>query len=211
MIDAKDCIVVTGYDEAGASIGDLTSTTHKSYAEKWGFSFLCNRKYDGVTPPSWQKLGLVRQELLNHDLVLWLDMDVVVTNPNVDFREIPGSHEGLTFSFDWEFSRPTLFTAGIFIASHCSRSFRFLDEAMTLTEYSDWANYTHDQGAMQAVAAKGPEWAEIVQVLPHKYLAPVPIEAQPMAVAPWRKGDFLCHLTGISNKQRVEMFPRYAT
>jgi len=211
MISPRDCLVLTGYDDNGAKIGDLTSELMAKYATRWGFSYKCNRKYDPDTHPSWQKLGIVRRELLNHDLVLWMDMDVVVTNPRIDFREIAENFEGLTFSYDWEVRDPSLFTAGVFIVKHCPRSFRFLDEAMTKTSYAHWETHgTTDQGAMREVYASSCEWRDCVRVLPHIFLAPVPVEAQPKAVSPWHSGNFLCHLTGIDNDRRVDLFHKFA-
>ena len=211
MISAKDCLVLTGYDDNGAKIGDLTSELMAKYAVRHGFSFKCNRKYESDTHPSWQKLGLVRRELLNYDRVLWMDMDVVVTNPRIDFRNIEEHFEGLIFSFDWEYREPSLFSAGIFIAKHCPRSFRFLDEVLTKIGYSQWEhNCTTDQGAMREVYGSDCEWRDCVKVLPHIYLAPVPVEAQPKSIDPWVPGNFLCHLTGIDNDRRVELFHKFA-
>jgi hypothetical protein len=211
MISAKDCLVLTGYDDNGAKIGDLTSELMAKYAARWGFSFKCNRKYEVDTFSSWQKLGLVRRELLNYDLVLWMDMDVVVTNPRIDFRTISEYFEGLTFAFDWEYREPSLFSAGIFIAKHCPRSFRFLDEALTKVHYSLWENeYTTDQGALRLVYGSDCERRDCVRVVPHHVLNAVPTEVQPKSIDPWVPEDFLCHLTGIDNDRRVELFHKFA-
>ena len=213
MISAKDCLVLTGYDDNGAKIGDLTSDLMAKYAARWGFSFKCNRKYEVDTFSSWQKLGLVRRELLNYDLVLWMDMDVVVTNPLVDFRKISEYFEGLTFAFDWEYGAPhtDMFSAGVFIAKHCPRSFRFLDEAMTKTKFSKRENFTTtDQGALREVYNSSCEWRDCVRVVPHSVLNSVPKEVQPKSFDPWVPGNFLCHLTGIGNDRRVELFHKFA-
>jgi hypothetical protein len=213
MISSKDCLVLTGYDDNGAKIGDLTSDLMAKYAARHGFSFKCNRKYEVDTFSSWQKLGLVRRELFGYDLVLWMDMDVVVTNPLVDFRKISEYFEGLTFAFDWEYGAPhtDMFSAGVFIAKHCPRSFRFLDEAMTLTKYSKRENYiTTDQGALREVYGSSCEWRDCVRVVPHHALNAVPTEVQPKSIDPWVPGNFLCHLTGIGNDRRVELFHKFA-
>lgn len=209
MIDYRECLVLTGYDDKMASIGDLTVRGKKKYAERWGFDFKCHRDYSPDTHPAWQKLGIVRSALLSHKLVLWLDADILVTNPDVDFvQEIAKEHMGFTFSYDWEFTDPDLFTSCAFTVMSCPRSFRFLDEAMKQTRFSVVTSCTWDQEAMRTVNRMGGEWAETVRVLPHRELASVPTEVQ-RSVSPWQPGDFLCHLGGIPNEWRVVLFDKF--
>ena len=207
MIDPQNCLVLTGYDHHMQAIGDLTAPTQKAYADKWGFSFFCNREYTADTHPAWQKLGLIRKNLMVYELVIWIDADVFITNPDVDIRNIADGHMGLTFSYDWEYTDPDLFTSCAFTVRSCPISFRFLDEAMKLTKYGEWNSITWDQQALREVRRRGGDFAQAVRVLPHRVLASVPSDVQ-KSVSPWKAGDFLCHLGGIPTPQRVVKFKK---
>jgi hypothetical protein len=153
------------------------------------------------------KLHWVWDALPLFDEVVWLDMDTVLTNMDVTVEDIRGKHSGLTISLDWEVMNPRQFSSGNFIAANTPDMIEFFDEALKLTQHADVACW--DQNAMREVYCRGGKWERLVCVLPHCKLGSVPVEAQPGAIAPWKPGDFLCHLTGIGNEKRIELFHKF--
>lgn len=201
MMPADRCLVLTGYDDAMAEVGDRVSRTHERYAAKWGFRFVRHRSYQGGEHPSWQKLRIVTSYLRDCDVLLWLDADTVVTNEGFDFRSLE-PRAGILASADWNCSDGTRFSAGNYVAYAGDRTFDLLSAAQTLRQYAGRPNW--DQDAMQDLSLRA-WWEGVVTILPNRALNSVPVQAQPTAVAPWQPGDFLCHLTGIPNARRLDM------
>lgn len=86
--------IVTGHE--GAEFGvvmSITSPLMSSYAKRHGVDYLAV-EYGGITsirrPPSWKKLVAIGGMLSAYDEVLWLDADVVVSDPSDNiFDEFP--------------------------------------------------------------------------------------------------------------------------
>lgn len=98
------------------------------------------------------------------------------------------------------------FSAGNFIVVKSPDAYLVLTETMKLTH---WANKPMwEQSAMWELVDTRPDLQGAFHVLPRRVLNAVPRDIQP-TIDPWRPGDFLCHLTGISNENRIRLFPRF--
>jgi hypothetical protein len=201
-------LVLTGYDDNMRAVGSWSSTCLCSYAIRHGYSFEVVRTFLSGSHPSWQKLRIIEERLARHDAILWVDADVVVTNPAIDWTKIPETKDGLWLSRDWDaVDRPDYFSAGVMIVFSCSESLDILKSAQEMTQ---WANTPlWDQCALQGVFNSDEKLRSHIHVLPRRMLNSVPAMIQKGAAEPWEKGDFLCHLTGIGNDQRMEAIGRF--
>jgi hypothetical protein len=203
-------LILTGYDDAMAVIGDVTTPSKRAYAERQGYDFHCERDYDPASHPSWQKIRLFYDLLPLYDAILWLDADTLVTNPEIRVEDLIGDHAGLTLSRDWsgctEEDYPKHFSMGNFVMTDSPESYRLLDLMGSRTR---WANQPlWEQQAMQEVYLYAPEIRPYVQILDRRAMNSVPWKG---AESTWQPGDFVCHFTGIPNAQRLrdmaELFP----
>lgn len=206
MSNSKRFLVLDGFDENMSSVGNLTVISHRLYAERQGYSFETVRSYKAGSHPSWQKLEIIRDRLNDYDCILWLDADVVVTNMSIQISDILGNMEGIVCSRDWCLEGSD-FSAGVLIITRCMGSRQVIDAAMRKTE---WKNkLLWDQSALQEVYHKDEGLRGVFHILPRRTLNSVPSDAQSEAVEPWQSGDFICHLTGISNALRIFLFDKY--
>lgn len=196
----SDLLVLTGYDDAMAEVGDMTALSKESYARRHGYSFLSNRRYTSCAHPSWQKLHFVKLLLPQYAAVLWLDADTLVTNPEIVADQLAAGHKGLTVSQDWGLNDGlSPFSMGNFLLTNDARSYRLLD---LVDKRAHWANTPlWEQSALQEEWRQNPELQSWVQILPPRALNSVPF---PTAHDPWQPGDFLAHFTGVENHVRIE-------
>jgi hypothetical protein len=198
-------LVLTGYDDAMAEVGDLCAPSRVAYAERRGYSYHCCRKYEPGSHPSWQKIRLLRDLLPGHEAVLWLDADTMVTNPEISVEGLAADDRHLLYvSRDWTTcsaaDEPHHFSMGNFLLRNTPTTFAVLD---LIESRAEWANVSlWEQSAIQAEHRENPALRRVVRVMPRRVLNSVPY---PDAVEPWAPGDFLAHFTGIANHIRVEL------
>jgi len=200
-------LVLSGYDDNMASVGDRCTRTHGDYARRNGFYHEVVRKYLPGTHPSYQKILLIAERIPLYDCILWLDADSVVTNPDA-FR--PGSVVGacMEISIDWCAPVPddlrTLYVScGNFVFYNTDASTRFLETWDRYSQpYSTSRHGCWEQDGLQA-AMRSSEWFNR-QVFrrPRKTLNSVHRTCvngnfPSSAPMPWEPGDFLLHLTNV--------------
>jgi hypothetical protein len=201
MIEANRCLVLTGYDDVMTLVGDITSKTHQAYALKYGFNFEVFKNYGYKAHPAFQKLELIKDRLDKYDLILWLDADMLVTNPDIDFRDLVGDRKGMIFSMDWNGKSDSMFSSGACITVCGPEAGEVIDDALRRKHWA-WRPLW-DQSALQEVCRA--KLKQYFHILPRRKLNAVPIVVQPNSTEPWMPGDFTCHLTGIRNDMRLEI------
>lgn len=203
-------LVLTGYDDAIACVGDVTTPSKAAYAAVRGYDFFCERHYTPDSHPSWQKIRLLYDLLPRYDAVLWLDADTLVTNPEIRVEDLIAGHSGLVVSRDWsgcsEEDYPKHFSMGNFVFTNSPESFKLLDLMECRTR---WMNQPlWEQQAIQEVFLDTPSIRPYVKILDRRAMNSVPWRG---AESTWQPGDFVCHFTGIPNAQRLrdmgELFP----
>jgi len=198
-------ILITGYDHGMSGIGQKTAPLMESYAKKHGMKFYCHSKYSDKYHPSWQKVRLIVQAIQEGNNVLWLDADTVITNP----AEVPWKEFGnkLNVSRDWGCDATELhhFSMGNFYA--CRDTIMLFRAAESRA--SKWGNNPlWEQSCLQEMHQALDDARSAIRVHPRRVFNPVPIMAQLTAQEPWKEGDWLCHLTGISNEERLDLFEK---
>ena len=195
-------LILTGYDDAFAEIGDLTTPIKAAYAQRHGYEFRCVRDYEPGTHPSWQKLRLMKGMLPRHDWIFWMDADGVVTNAERSVEEYVLGDErcagkSLIASLDW--AGPSPWNAGHFLIRNTPGMLRFLEAC--LWHEPKWGNCAFwDQSAMQEHIRP-----EDLAVLPRRMLMAVPRACRDAAPEPWEPGDFIAHCTMDDQTARLEI------
>lgn len=71
--------IITGYDSRMQSMGELTSATWMRWAKLHGYEFVRHSSLGDVTPrhPSWGKLRLLLQGIVDGYTCVWVDADSV--------------------------------------------------------------------------------------------------------------------------------------
>jgi len=221
--------VLTGYDDAFAGVGDLTTPRIAEYADTHGFYYRCQRHYHTSTHPSFQKVELALQELISlADVVIWIDADALITNNFIN--PLQRCKPGLNVSQDWgrqedkEKNGIPLthhFSMGIFVATR---------EAVPVLKWllyqTQW--YFHplwEQSALQEGMEKHDWIYKLVHIHPRRFMNSVDEELGHLIDSetgreyhdgnppqePWQVGDWLCHLTGRPNEERIKRINQFHT
>lgn len=90
MGDVVLCSIGTGPQE---KLLRLARRSLEPFAERHGYALdLRTEPLDTERPAPWSKVALVRELLASHELVVWLDADLVVVDPSRDITdELPAS------------------------------------------------------------------------------------------------------------------------
>lgn len=199
--------IITGSDHYMHDLGVLTGNLINKYSKIHGFDFLiaCFQDisfFPSKIHPAWKKLEVVSDSLNYHDRVIWMDADVIITNPNIP---PPETTSGFHASRDWGADGGELdFNSGVFIAH--KDVLPMFEEAQKLTQWQNKPLW--DQSALREVA---PQFQDKITIYPRRTFNPVPIDIHETVVDPWQPGDWLCHLTMVPLKKKIELFHKYAS
>ncbi len=190
-------LVLTGYDSAFEPIGRLTTPLMEEYAEKHGFEFRLLSRGWIVEHPSWWKMRFLTYALKHYHRVIWMDADIVVTNPEI----VPPGESGYHCSQDWgrDATEPWMLSNCCFAA--------FPDSVpmirWVLKNKDAISCEFHEQNHMRQ-AATMQEF--IITVHPPRVFNAVPIEIHETVREPWQPGDWCAHLTMVDLRERVRLF-----
>jgi hypothetical protein len=191
-------LLLTGFDNNFKPIGNLTSPLLLSYASQHDIDFLCLRDYPKDIPASWYKVtGVLTGFAAGYDRVLWMDADILITNPTI----MPPWTNGFHASCDWS-PNDLLFNMGCFLAC---RDTRYLFEEL-IKHRSKYPGQPWEQACMRNLYRRNKETREIIHIHPRRMFNAVPIEVHGEVVDPWQPGDWVCHLTNLPIEQRIALF-----
>lgn len=206
-------LVLSGYDDAMAPIGDRCTVTHKAYAERHGYAHEVVREYLPTSHPSHQKIRLLKERIDKFDAILWLDADTVVTFHGLRIEDAFGMDGNIMdISVDWcappedddPFPITTSYVScGNFILWNTPDTARFIAEweAASLP-YATRNLCCWEQDGLRA-AMKQSEWFNKKVERWHRcaFNAVHPTCCNRNfpngAPKPWKPGDFLLHLTNV--------------
>lgn len=84
-------------------------------------------------PPSWSKILAVKHYLKDHDWVMWLDADTIVTNPDIRLESlVPRSTNGPDFVITVDGGG---YNAGIWLLRRSDWAYKFLDRWWDMKQY----------------------------------------------------------------------------
>lgn len=148
-------LVTAAGPQLRAGLQDLALPTFARYAAQWDWELVVeDLAIDGADAQTvarqarWAKLRLIRQALAAHDLVLWLDPDVLVLRDDEDVAQHlhPETFQALALEHVPAEHRVNPNT-GVWLVRSCPQAFAFLDAVAAAGQQpGPWA----DQGAVLA-------------------------------------------------------------
>lgn len=194
-------LLFTAFDSAMAPIGDLTSPLMLEYANRHGMDFRCLRTNGSIPDSYWVKIFEVARLLPHYDRMIWLDADIVITNPEF----APPWFTGFQASFDWGVDAldESQFSACCFVIG---RDMQALIEDVTHS-FSNFKDRDFpEQSALRHFYRNGGDYRFRMRTHSRRTFNAVPREISEEAPEPWEKGDWCAHLTHVSVEKRAELF-----
>jgi hypothetical protein len=205
-------LILSGYDDAMAPIGDRCTATHKAYAERHAYDHEVVRHYLPTSHPSHQKIRLLKERIHKYDGILWLDADTVVTDLGHWFEdiEVPTEHV-MDISVDWcappqdddaDIITSTYVSCGNFILWNTPNTPRFLAEwEEASVPYATRNLCCWEQDGLRAAMRSIWFNCRVMRHHRRKFNAVHPTcvnrNFPDRAPKPWEPGDFLLHLTNV--------------
>lgn len=200
-------------DNKMEDVFNLTLPSKINYVKKNGYDLLALRSFGSDKNKRYEdrEIGFLRavrvfEALDNYEYVMWLDADALVTNPEMKISDFQIDNSIFYCSYDWMGN--TSLNTGNFIMKNTKHTKEFIN---AFYELSKKYNFPEEQYTFN-VMYRHTEYGQSMKVLDHKYLNAVPsIEMytkkvwgnRPAPTNPWQKGDFLLHVTGIANSERI--------
>jgi hypothetical protein len=192
-------VVCTCYSGNMQEVADLTVPSHKKLADFLGAVHVVETVPEEGA--AWAKLDMVSQLLPSFEALLWLDTDLLVTNPAA---LQPCSQENL-ITAPWDING---FNSGVFWALNGILVRKFFHACRTHGR-SVWGDrVAGDQIAMQHFSSHTP-YRGLVHLVPLKSFCSYwkgAYEYPGCEADWWGDGDAALHLPGIPNERRVEIF-----
>lgn len=150
----------------------LASITFRRYGRRHGYELdLRDEVLDASRPPAWSKVALIRALLSEHELVLWLDADVVVARGDRDIAsELPDDR--FMAMVEHTVGGKANPNTGVMVIRSGAEARRFFQEVWDKTEYlnhrwweqaavMDLLGYDPDTGEQ----VRGSEWSNRIHWL----------------------------------------------
>lgn len=214
-------------DSTMEEVFDLTLASKQRYAKKHGYDLLALRSFGTDRNKLFDdtELGFLRElrtfEMLEfYDIVMWIDADSIITNDNfsIDDFQLDGDH---CFYASWDWTGKRTISTGNFIIQKCASTDQMFDAFLQVGKYvKDTNQWGWEQTTMNKIYSQT-NLGKHIKILDHKYLGAIPNRAmfrgiwdgRPEPQYPWTEECFLSHITGVPNKNRIDVltntFERY--
>lgn len=188
--------VVTLYDQAMERVGAITSNAWRRYSEAHGYAFLCHQSsLDRARHPAWSKIRSVLEALKSRkEPVLWVDADTIPMSYDFRAESLLPAEVDLVFASDFNG-----LNSGVFMARPTDWAIAFLEAVWFLGDVKRNPDGFGDKWEQNTIKAmlKTFRYADAkIRILPERIMN--------ASVASYEPGDFLIHLGGMSNAERVE-------
>jgi galactosyl transferase GMA12/MNN10 family len=200
----KKCIL-TAYDNAVCCQGlSELIDNKKEYSERYSWDFICKTddSFDKEKPAAFSKIKFILDYLYKYDTILWVDMDCVFTNFNIDISKSMEEYEYIG-ALD---EKVNYFCTGNILIRSNDFTKKFFSSLQTLESWFDhtwpWEQRCFNEQALligyrNIKKFKDNEFGSFLWSLKK----------------PWQQGDFILHLSGarddISWQNRVDKFLKY--
>lgn len=223
-VPSSDLICVTSFPPAWSELAAITTASHKAYCDASGYDYdaeeadLYDRRvsptFDGQGPyvgiRGFHKFNRILHFMPMYRWVLWLDADLVVTNPEKDPARLlsNGRVSPVVVGFDWNSFNSTV----IMVRSQPSTQAFFWacnNTGRDMFLYHPW----HEMQSMKYFAQFAPyapgfigyeSCKKLAAVLPEMY-EPAGVPRPIMEPYAWEPGDFAVHLSALSLEKRIEL------
>jgi len=122
-----------------ADLLELAKSTYETYAHLHGYDLALSEQPLTVDrPAAWSKVLLIRQLLDRYELVMWIDADAMVVNPEVDIvNAIDDAHFLWMVEHHVSVQDEPLFNSGVMVVRSSEDAASFFDEVWKSVEFID--------------------------------------------------------------------------
>lgn len=219
-------LLVSSYPREWAELAKITCKSHKAYADLRGYDYHadCSNKEDEMS--DWhtgQKVrmgirGFIKFELIlyflkDYEWVVWLDADLLITNPAVTIESfVQNVPHGIVTGYDFNGTHTT-----VIMARNHPQVRKFFHACNTIGRRL-WLNDPwHEMTSLKHFAQQPPyiglvgyrSAKELCSILADEYVQ----HGNPLSVSgeyKWEPGDFALHLSALSTEKRIEFAREYA-
>jgi hypothetical protein len=206
-------------DNTMEEVFDLTLPSKQRYVKKHGYDLLSLRSFGKDTHNRFTELDLGFLRVLRtfemleyYDAVMWIDADSIITNDNfcIDDFQLDDDH---CFYASWDWSGKRTFSTGNFIiqrGKNLNELFNaFLQVGRHVIDTNQWG---WEQTTMNLIY-NNTNLKNTIKILDHNFLGSIPNKKLFMGIwdgrsetpYPWSVDSFLAHITGIPNKNRIQV------
>jgi len=206
-------------DNTMEEVFDLTLPSKVRYANKHGYDLVSLRSFGSDKNNLFEdrKLGFLRElrtfEMLEHyDIVMWIDADSVITNDifTVNDFQLDTDH---CFYASWDWTGKLTFSTGNFIIQRTDSTNEMFDAFLKVGKYVIDTNQWGEELTTMNLIYRQTNLGKHIKILEHKFLGAIPSrkmyrgiwDGRPEPQYPWSEDCFLCHITGVPNKNRIEV------
>jgi len=210
---------------------NLTLPSKEKYAERHGYDLLITRSFGEDRNKIFNKnhFGFMRVvrtfELAfyayvsgTYDFIFWIDGDALITNPRFSIEDFVTEDKREIYYVSWDWGANDKdndrFSNSSWIIKVGDDANEFYQKFLTFAK-RNLESFANEQDMLNAIYQLE-EPRGYFKILDHKYLNSVPDHEKVIAnrnkqeiFRPWKKGDFLCHFTGISNEKRLYLINKY--
>ncbi len=199
------------------AFASITKEYLKEYCQKWGYDFFYyDDIIDPLRHPAWSKIPALQTHLGGdkYDWLVWLDDDILITNPNITLTEILNkapSEKNLIAQQDC--NKDILFNTGAFAIRNCEDSKKFLHTTISIDFLikTQWTR-NWEQNAMCYVATLD-DYLNKILITNFKAFQSYFIPDNPLWFTEkhlaWDPEDFAAHMCSLTNTQRINFIKNF--
>lgn len=206
----KICLLTAYTGEDWKPLADMVLPSFYSYADLWGHDiYVLEESYrDRSWHYPWQKTAWVRDVMEEnpHDFYWVLDLDIYITNNQVDVRSFLDDRHHIYMARDISGH----LNCGSYLVRNSVLGRQWLDAIMSMRE-----SCTSEQDAIIKLS-KAPLWKAATKVLEHPSINSVDwteyesiTDIIPESQGQWFPGHLTCHLPGRTPQDRCRIFQQF--
>lgn len=206
-------------DNTFEEVFDLTLPSKQRYAKKHGYDLLALRSFGSDSNRLFDdtELGFLRElrafEMLSYyDIVMWIDADSIITNDNYSINDFQ-LDEDHCFYASWDWPGKRTISTGNFIVQKCNSTNQMFNLFLQVGKHVKDTNQWGSEQTTMNIIHKQTDMGKHIKVLDHKFLGSIPSKQMFKGIwdqradppHPWTNDSFLCHITGVPNKNRIDV------
>lgn len=199
--------ILTAYTPNLDSLAEVVMPNRRNYCKKHGYKSLEYR--EDVRHGYWLQIHAIQKALKNHNNVMWLDLDIWITNPDTTIENWFQKDVDLITSQDAHG-----LNTGVIFVKKSDWSMEFIRKVATFQDYyGHWPCPVQTTIAYLLIVEPKCKWMIAEQAMFNSYdtsyyqYSPERKEK----TANWQPGHFVLHLPCISSDKRIEIFKKIGT
>lgn len=195
--------VFTNYDEVFKPVADITVPRMESYCKKHGYTFCADTQKLTPFRVVWEKFRVLKEVVPHYDWSLYLDTDVLITNPEIKLEKHLDDSSEVIVAMDMNG-----LNCGAMFFKRTPGVIKLIEDTLRKATYPEITSEQHGFIETLADAALSVKY----RLAPQRHFNSYPYELYNLpatTIGNWEPGDFAMHLPGMTVAQRVEIFNRY--